>query len=187
MKLYTKSLLDINKDYQYWQLWKLAIPSPFPPSQTSIHLEKKQMTSSYPLDWPLARFSKNFISKISFTPSEWTASVKSSSVVHWKIFLIFKYESLSKTPRKGQLSLVWTWSRGILYPGCQSLLTFGEQSFIFYNSQKINLKNIQASSFVTLHQPLHTVYQLQFTKEKKYCISVTLVFWEHKPSKELFQ
>lgn len=123
------------------------------------------MTSSYPLDCPLARFSKNFISKISFTPSEWTASVKSSSVVHWKIFWIFNYESLSKTPRKGQLYLVWTWSRGIFYSGCQYFLTFGEQSFRSCNSQKINLKNIHTSSFVRLHQPLHTVYQLQFTKE----------------------
>lgn len=77
------------------------------PSPTSVHIQKKQMTSSYPLDWPLARFSKNFISKISFTPSEWTASVKSSSVVHWKIFLIFNYESLSKTPGKGQLNFPW--------------------------------------------------------------------------------
>lgn len=76
------------------------------PSQTSVHIQKKQMTSSYPLDWPLARFSKNFISKMSFTPSEWTASVKSSSVVHWKIFLI-NYESLSKTPSKGQLNFQW--------------------------------------------------------------------------------
>lgn len=76
-------------------------------TQTSVHTQKKQMTNSYPLDWPLARFSKNFISKMSFTPSEWTASVKSSSVVHWKIFLIFNYESLSETPGKGQLNFPW--------------------------------------------------------------------------------
>lgn len=178
--------ISINKDYQftYWQLWKLRTLSPFPPSQTSVHLQKKQMTSSYPLDWPLARFSKNFISKISFTPSEWTASVKSSSVVHWKIFLIFNYESLSKTLGKGQLSFpwvflcVWNWSRAIFYSGCQYFLTFGEQSFIFYNSQKINFKNIHTSLYTTLHQPLHTVYQLQYAK--KMCIWVTFVSWDYK-------
>lgn len=126
----------INK--QRWAVQRLTImkiENSFP-SQTSAHLQKTQMTSSYPLDWPLARFSKNFISKISFTPSEWTASVKSSSVVHWKIFLIFNYESLSKTPGKVQLNFpsifecMWNWSRRIFYSGCQYILTFGVVIFI---------------------------------------------------------
>lgn len=32
--------------------------------------KKKRKAKSYPFDWPFARFSKNFISKISFTPKE---------------------------------------------------------------------------------------------------------------------
>lgn len=125
------------------------------PSPTSVHIQKKQMTSSYPLDWPLARFSKNFISKISFTPSEWTASVKSSSVVHWKIFLIFNYESLSKTPGKGQLNFpwifecVWNWSRGILYSGCQYILTFGV--VIFYFTIQLLVQLIHAHFTDSIH------------------------------------
>lgn len=183
MKQYTHSLLHISKDYQfpYWQLWELKILSPFLPSQTSGHLQNKQMRSSYPLDWPLARFSKNFISKISFTPSEWTASVRSSSVVHWKWFLIFSYKSLSKTPGKGQLSFpwillgVWSWSRGILYSGCQSFLIFGKQSFVLYNSQKINLKDIHTCPYGILYHSLHIVHQLQYAPKNWIWIQVTFL------------
>lgn len=196
MKLYTQSLLNKHYQFTYWQLWKLKLfPLLHPPKLQSTY-RKKQMTSSYPLDWPLARFSKNFISKISFTPSEWTASVKSSSVVHWKIFLILSCESLSKTPWKGQLSFPCPF---FFFFFC--MCEIGQEEYFI---QAVNIFWILENSrldFTILRKLVLKIYthphmlhcinsSTQYTSysmQKKICIWVTFVFWECKASTELFQ